>query len=93
MVEDIPNIVPLWVKLPQLPLSCWNDDCLTAIDNGVGKYIDRENTKGSQFACPQNCFKLDLEKGIPVEIFIMMRGWKHCQTLDYEHLLQVLGLP
>jgi len=26
--EDIPSIVPLWVNLPYLPLSCWNDDCL-----------------------------------------------------------------
>jgi len=37
--SDIPNAVSTWVRLLRLPLSCWNDDHLKAIENGAGRYL------------------------------------------------------
>jgi hypothetical protein len=39
--NDIPSAVPVWVRLPFLPLHCWNDETIRSIGNSLGKYIDR----------------------------------------------------
>jgi len=40
--NDIPYVVSVWVRLPHLPLHCWNDDALRIIGNFIGRYIDKE---------------------------------------------------
>lgn len=84
--NDIPNVVLVWVKLPRLDLSCWSDDYLRAIGNGLGKYLDKAKPEGTQFACVKIYVEFDLEKGLPTEINLTMRDWKHSQVLDYEKL-------
>ena len=42
---DIPKAVPVWVKLPNLPMHCWNTKSLRAIGNALGKYIDTASPK------------------------------------------------
>lgn len=44
--EDISNAFLVWVELPQILLSCWTDDFLRAIGNGIKKYLDRVEPKG-----------------------------------------------
>jgi hypothetical protein len=39
--QDVPSVVPVWVRLPHLPLHCWSPKSLEAIGNALGKYIDR----------------------------------------------------
>ena len=39
--QDVPYVVPVWVRLPHLPLHCWISKSLEAIGNTLGKYIDR----------------------------------------------------
>lgn len=34
---DVPNAIPIWIKLPHLPLHCWADDSVKAIGNAIGK--------------------------------------------------------
>lgn len=44
---DIPNAVPVWVRLPHLPLHCWGDESVRAIGNDVGitlTEVSRETT-------------------------------------------------
>eukprot|EP00253_Pinus_taeda_P028296 PITA_28296 len=53
---DIPYAVPVWVRLPHLPLHCWGDESVKAIGNAVGKYIDRSEPKDNMQACiPFKC--------------------------------------
>lgn len=33
---DVPNVVPVWVRLTHLPLHCWGDESFNAIGNVVG---------------------------------------------------------
>jgi len=54
-----------------------SDDCLREIKNGFGKYLDKVEPKGSQFACAKNCVEVDLEHGFPAEINITLGDWKH----------------
>jgi hypothetical protein len=49
--NDIPSAVLVWVRLPFLPLHCWNDETLKNIGNSLGKYIDRVEPREGIQAC------------------------------------------
>ena len=38
---DVPKEVPVWVRLPNLPVHCWNIQTLEKVGNALGKYIDK----------------------------------------------------
>ncbi|KAG5585995.1 hypothetical protein H5410_046429 [Solanum commersonii] len=37
--EGVLHIIPLWVKLPNLPLNCWTATTLNKIGSGIGKTL------------------------------------------------------
>ena len=53
----IPSTFLVWVKLPHLPLHCWNDEYLIEIRNTLGKYIDNRNQKPQCFLAPGYMYK------------------------------------
>jgi hypothetical protein len=75
----------VWVRLPNLPVHCWNWDSLKHIGNALGKFIDRANNK-DQYDCARICVEVDLEVGLPEAIKIKVGNWTHLQKLDYEQL-------
>eukprot|EP00253_Pinus_taeda_P003918 PITA_03918 len=83
---DVASIVPVWVRLPHLPLHCWGDDSVKAIENVVGKYIDRCEQKENMHACARICIEVDLGKGLSEAIKIKVNQWTHIQHMDYEKL-------
>ena len=62
--QDAPSVVPVWVRLSHLPLHCWNSRALEAIENTLGKYIDRTDHR-DQYTCAKICVEVDLEVGLP----------------------------
>jgi hypothetical protein len=80
---DLPKEVPVWVKLPNLPMHCWDFESLQRIGNGVGWFIDRADNKG-QYSCARICVEVDLEVGLPEAIKIKVGDWQHYQKLDNE---------
>ena len=38
------------------------------------------------FSCARICVEVDLEKGLPEVINLLMDGWNHLQTMDYEQI-------
>ena len=83
--EDVPSTVPIWVRLSQLPLHCWNLGALEAIGNILGKYIDRVDRR-DQYTCAKICVEVDLEVGLPEAINLTIADWTYVQELDYEQL-------
>jgi hypothetical protein len=82
---DVPTAVPVWVRLPNLPVHCWNWDSLKHIGDALGKFIDRANNN-DQYDCARICVEVDLEVGLPEAIKIKVGSWTHVQVLDYEQL-------
>ena len=76
---DVPNVVPVWVRLPHLPLHYWGDDSVKAIGNAVWKYIDRSKPKENMHACRRICVEVDLEKGLSEAVKIKVGRWVHIQ--------------
>ena len=83
--RDVPSAVPAWVRLPHLPLHCWNSDSLEAIGNKLEKYINRAERK-DHYSCARICVDVDLEIGLPEEIQLNVVEWSYIQELDYEQL-------
>jgi hypothetical protein len=83
--SEIPKDVPVWVRLPNLPIHCWNPSSLQAIGNGLGRYIDRAEPR-DQYSCARICVEVDLEVGLPEAIKLKVGTWQHIQKLDYEQL-------
>jgi hypothetical protein len=81
--EDVPSAVPVWVRLPNLPIHCRNWVSLKHIGDALGKFIDRANNK-DQYDCARICVEVDLEVGLPEAIKINVGSWSHIQKLDYE---------
>jgi hypothetical protein len=82
---EIPKDVPVWVRLPNLPIHCWNPASLQAIGNGLGHYIDKADPK-DQYSCARICVEVDLEVGLPEAVNLKVGEWQHLQKLDYEQL-------
>ena len=38
------------------------------------------------FSCARIRVEVDLEKGLPKAINLLMEGWNHQQTIDYDHI-------
>ena len=83
--QDVLFAVLVWVRLPHLPLHCWNLDSLEAIRNTLGKYIDRADRK-DQFSCAWICVEVDLETGLLEAINLTVVDWSHIHELDYEQI-------
>jgi len=83
---DIPNAVPVWVQLPQLPLHCWGDESMRAIGNAIGKYIDQSEPKDNMQAYARISIEVDLGKGLLEAIKLKVDDWTHIQQLDYEQI-------
>lgn len=73
------------MRLPHLPLHCWNQKTLQIIGNVLGKYIDQAVRK-DQYSCARICVEVDLEEGLPEAIKLSVARWTHVQELDYKQL-------
>ena len=76
---DVSNDVPVWVRLPHLPLHCWGDDSVRAIGNAIDTFIDRSEPKENMLACARICVEVDLGKGLLESIKIKVDNWTHIQ--------------
>ncbi|XP_057866205.1 uncharacterized protein LOC131073721 [Cryptomeria japonica] len=78
--------MPLWVRLPNLPLHLWFDSLLEAIGNALGDFlmvdIDSSSLLHSTYACL--LVEMDISKGLPVEILIKTSKGSWVQSLNYE---------
>ena len=76
LTQDVPSAVSVWVRLPHLPLHCWNQESLVAIGNTLGKFIDVAKRR-DQYSCALIYVEVDIEVGLPKAIKIIVVDWSH----------------
>ena len=76
---DLPKEVPVWVRLPNLPLHCWDFESLQRIGNGIGRFIDKANNKG-QYTCARIYVEVDLEAGLPEAVKLSVGSYPLPET-------------
>lgn len=70
--DDIFTTIPLWVKLPNLPLSYWNVVVLSKIESSLGQplYADECTTSISRISFARFLIEMDVTKPLPKSIKI-----------------------
>ena len=86
--EEIPSRVPVWVRLPRLPLEFWREDILHSISLLLGKPVgsatQTQDRKVISYA--RICVEVDLNNPLPDSIEICLGPFSWIQQLDYETL-------
>lgn len=80
--------VPVWVRLPNLPLPFWHHLVLEDISNLLGTYVkcDSERKEQGLFTYAKICVEIDLSIGLPDRIKMIYETYKWMQVLDYENI-------
>ncbi|XP_048502800.1 uncharacterized protein LOC125498608 [Beta vulgaris subsp. vulgaris] len=65
--KEVLKVIPIWVRLPNLPLNCWSDDSLSRIGSllGVPIYADECTTKIFRVSFARILVEMDVTKEIP----------------------------
>ncbi|WMV29743.1 hypothetical protein MTR67_023128 [Solanum verrucosum] len=62
--DEILSTIPLWVKLPNLPLNCWNSVVLSKIGSSLGKplYADECKTQTNRISFARILVEVDVTR-------------------------------
>ncbi|XP_056697968.1 uncharacterized protein [Spinacia oleracea] len=69
---EILRVVPLWIKLPNLPLNCWGTDSLSRIGSlvGVPLYADECTSKQLRISFARILVEVDVTKALPRSVLV-----------------------
>lgn len=86
--KELPSRVPVWVRLPRLPLECWRSDILQSIALLLGRPIgpSQQTLNKRIFSYARVCVEIDLSKPLPDSIDMTVGSCSWTQPLDYEML-------
>ncbi|CAK8542502.1 unnamed protein product [Lathyrus sativus] len=85
--DELLRTLPIWVKLPQLPIVLWGDTSLNKIGSALGKPImtDECTTNRLRVSYARILVEMDITKELPQSITITdPAGEKMQQSIEYE---------
>ncbi|KAI0492143.1 hypothetical protein KFK09_026409 [Dendrobium nobile] len=77
---------PIWIRLPNLPLYCWDEDNIARIASCIGSplYLDGNTFRWSKREFARVCVKIDLEKKLPNGVWVEGSAGRFFQRVEYE---------
>ena len=86
--EELPNRVPVWVRLPRFLIECCREDVLHLLASVLGKPIGTSSqTLGKKvMTFALICVEIDLSQPLPDAIEMCAGSYSWVQQLDYETL-------
>ncbi|KAH0658802.1 hypothetical protein KY285_027348 [Solanum tuberosum] len=65
--EEIFTTISIWIKLPNLPLNCWNSVVLSKIGSSLGQplYADECTTQASRISFARILIEMDVTRPLP----------------------------
>ncbi|XP_048501322.1 uncharacterized protein LOC125497704 [Beta vulgaris subsp. vulgaris] len=87
--SEVLMVIPIWIKLPNLPLNCWSPKSLSRIGSAVGVpiYADECTTKQLRISFARILVEMDVTVEVPKEITIA-EGVTFKQKIVYDWLPQ-----
>uniref|UniRef100_M1BIT4 Endonuclease/exonuclease/phosphatase n=1 Tax=Solanum tuberosum TaxID=4113 RepID=M1BIT4_SOLTU len=85
--KEVLQTVPIWVKYPNLPLSCWSQDSLSRISSGLGVplYADECTTKVERISFARVLVEMDVARELPKKLKVEdPNGRVFEQAVQYE---------
>lgn len=79
--------VPVWIKLPCLPLECWNAACLSMIVSKVGKllYMDKKTQTKKRISHARALVEVDASKELVRNVTIRLPDGEFDQRIIFEY--------
>lgn len=95
-VKEQPSHIPAWVRLRNLPLELWNQECLSRVANTIGRplHVDQATAKTSRqpgllqtkSTSARVCIEISAEHDLPDEVRITVEGNSVVVPIDYQVL-------
>lgn len=81
------KLVPVWIKLPCLPLECWNATCLSMIVSKVGKllYMDKKTQTKKRISHARVLVEVDASKELVRNVTIRLPDGEFDQRVIFEY--------
>ncbi|XP_020693271.1 uncharacterized protein LOC110107372, partial [Dendrobium catenatum] len=79
---------PIWIRLPNLPLECWDNINICRISSMIGKpiLIDGNMFQWGRREFGRVCVRIRLDKKLPVGVWVEGSSGKFFQEIEYEQL-------
>ncbi|KAL0923910.1 hypothetical protein M5K25_004697 [Dendrobium thyrsiflorum] len=79
---------PIWIRMPNLPLHCWDEINVCRIASMVGKpyLIDGNMFQWSRMEFSRICVRLDLDSKLPMGVWVEGSAGRFYQTIEYEKI-------
>lgn len=85
--EEVLKVIPIWVKMPNLPLNCWGENYLSRIGSvlGVPLYADECTSQGLRISYARLLIEMDITQEIPKVVAVEdLNGVVFKQKLEYD---------
>ncbi|KAI0516022.1 hypothetical protein KFK09_008694 [Dendrobium nobile] len=81
-------IAPIWIRMPNLPLQCWDEVNVCRIASMVGYpyLIDRNMFQWSRREFARVCVRVKLDEQLPLGVWVEGELGKFYQNIEYERL-------
>lgn len=79
--------LPLWIRLPLLPLRFWSKEAMAVIGSllGVPIMVDAPTAKGNRLEYARLCVEIDLDFDYPTEVHIFNSSTKLMEIIKVEY--------
>ncbi|KAG5540764.1 hypothetical protein RHGRI_020862 [Rhododendron griersonianum] len=95
-VKEQPSHIPAWVKLHDLPLELWNQECLSRVASTIGKplHVDQATAKTSRqpgllqtkSTSARICIEISAKHELPEDVRITVEGESVVVSIEYQVL-------
>ena len=85
--KELLRVIPLWVRLPNLPLHCWTEDSLSRVGStlGVPLFADACTSQQLRISFARLLIEMDITQPLPTEIQVEdASGNNYTQPVVYE---------
>ncbi|XP_009597118.1 uncharacterized protein LOC107814015 [Nicotiana tabacum] len=87
LYEEVLNTIPLWIKLPNLPLNCWTMKSFSKIGSALGNplYADDCTTSSARISYSRLFVEMDVTRPLPKSVKVQdPNGGAFKQEVAYE---------
>ncbi|KAH9306534.1 hypothetical protein KI387_010938 [Taxus chinensis] len=86
--EELPSIVPVWIRLFGWPAKFWNLVIFQAIGNSIGKFVRVADSsiRMDQMVYGRMCVYTDMNQPLPAKIMLEAGEDKWEHQIDYENI-------
>ncbi|KAI0524571.1 hypothetical protein KFK09_003948 [Dendrobium nobile] len=81
-------VSPIWIRMPNLPLYCWDETNVSRIASKVGKplLIDGYMFQWGRREFARICVRVELDKKLPLGVWVEGREGRFFQKVEYEKI-------